>query len=309
MIVGRVQASSRPLADLVIVNYRSYEELSRCLSSLEPLRGGLATITVVDQESDSAAAAAVARAFPWAVVIERQTNDGFAQGINAGATVGHAPFLLLLNPDCVAGSDFVARLVDFAVGHPQAAIVGPRILNADGTIQGSARRFPGWSTFVAGRSSWLTKKFPGNPLSRWNLPGRVETSASMNVDWVSGACMLVRRSAFDQVGGMDEAFFLYWEDADLCKRLTERGWLVAFFPGAEVVHVGGRSSIHVYRESLAAFHASAFRLFWKHSGWVLRGLAPLVYGVLQARLHTLLYVHRNRLSSARLTASHRSSET
>jgi GT2 family glycosyltransferase len=131
----------------------------------------------------------------------------------------------------------------------------------------------------------------------------------MDVDWVSGACMLVRRSAFDQVGGMDEAFFLYWEDADLCRRLTNRGWRVVFLPGAEVVHVGGRSSIHAYRESLAAFHASAFRLFWKHSGWLLRALAPLVYAILQARLHTLLHVHRHRLTSTRLTASHRSSET
>jgi GT2 family glycosyltransferase len=293
----------------VIVNYRSYEELSRCLSSLEPLREGLATVAVVDQESDSAAAAAVARAFPWAVVLERQSNDGFAKGINAGSTVGHAPFLLLLNPDCVAGSDFVARLIDFAAAHPEAAIVGPRILNADGTLQGSARRFPGWSTVLAGRSSWLTKRFPGNPLSRWNLPGRPERSGAMDVDWVSGACMLVRRSAFDQVGGMDEAFFLYWEDADLCRRLTNRGWRVVFLPEAEVVHVGGRSSIHAYRESLAAFHASAFRLFWKHSGWLLRALAPLVYAILQARLHILLHVHRNRLTSTRLTASHRSSET
>ena len=150
--------SSRPLADLVIVNYRSYEELTRCLSSLEPFRSGFATATVVDQESDSASAAVVARAFPWATVVERRTNEGFAKGINAGAAPGRAPFLLLLNPDCVAGSDFVARLVDFAVAHPDTAIVGPRILNADGTIQGSARRFPDWSTFIAGRSSWLTKK-------------------------------------------------------------------------------------------------------------------------------------------------------
>ena len=300
---------SRPPVDLVIVNYRSYEELSRCLSSLEPLRSSFATVTVVDQESDSAAAAAVARAFPWAVVLERRTNDGFAKGINAGAASGHAPFLLLLNPDCVAGSDFVTRLVDFAAGQAKAAIVGPRILNADGTIQGSARRFPGWTTFIAGRSSWLTRKFPGNPLSRWNLPALAEGAGTSRVDWVSGACMLVRREAFDQAGGMDERFFLYWEDADLCKRLHQLGWQTIYFPEAEIVHAGGRSSVHAYRESLAAFHTSAFRLFWKHSGWALRWLAPLVYCVLQARLHTLLYVHRNRLTSARLTSSHRSSET
>jgi GT2 family glycosyltransferase len=303
-----VQVSSRPLADLVIVNYRSYEELSRCLASLEPLRRGFATVNVVDQESDGASAAAVARAFPWAVILERRTNDGFAKGINAGAASGHAPFLLLLNPDCVAGSDFVARLVDFAVEHPEAAIVGPRILNADGTIQGSARRFPDWSTFIAGRSSWLTKKFPKNPLSRWNLPALEEGAGTSCVDWVSGACMLVRRDAFDQAGGMDERFFLYWEDADLCKRLDELGWSTIYFPDAEVVHAGGRSSVHAYRESLAAFHTSALKLFRKHARWPARWLAPLLYVALQARLYALLYVHRHRLTSARLVSPHRSSQ-
>ena len=302
-----MQASSRPLADLVIVNYRSYEELSRCLSSLAPLRGGFATVTVVDQESDSASAAAVARAFPWAVILERRTNDGFAKGINAGAGFGHAPFLLLLNPDCVAGSDFVARLVDFAVGQPRAAIVGPRILNADGTVQGSARRFPGWSTFIAGRSSWLTKTFPGNPLSRWNLPALAEGAGTSRVDWVSGACMLVRRDAFDQAGGMDERFFLYWEDADFCKRLGELGWHTIYLPEAEVVHAGGRSSVHAYRESLAAFHASALTLFRKHARWPASWLAPLLYLALQARLRALLYFHRDRLRTARLPQRERSS--
>ena len=291
----------------MIVNYRSYEELSRCLASLEPLRRGFATVSVVDQESDGASAAAVARAFPWAVILERRTNDGFAKGINVGAASGRAPFLLLLNPDCVAGSDFVARLVDFAVEHPEAAIVGPRILNADGTIQGSARRFPDWSTFIAGRSSWLTKKFPKNPLSRWNLPALAEGAGTSRVDWVSGACMLVRRDAFDQAGGMDERFFLYWEDADLCKRLDELGWSTIYFPDAEVVHAGGRSSVHAYRESLAAFHASALKLFRKHARWPARWLAPLLYVALQARLHALLYVHRDRLRTAQLPPRERSS--
>jgi GT2 family glycosyltransferase len=307
MILGRVQLSPPPLADLVIVNYRSYEELSRCLASLEPLRRGFATVSIVDQESDGAAAAAVARAYPWAAMLERQKNDGFAKGINAGAASGHAPFLLLLNPDCVAGVDFVARLVDFAVEHPEVAIVGPRILNADGTIQGSARRFPDWSTFIAGRSSWLTKRFPRNRLSRWNLPALSDGTAISRVDWVSGACMLVRRAAFERAGGMDERFFLYWEDADFCKRVGELGGATMYFPGAEVVHLGGRSSVHAYRESLAAFHASALTLFRKHARWPVRWLAPLLYVALQARLRTLLYVHRDRLRTARLPQRERSS--
>ena len=89
--------------------------------------------------------------------------------------------------------------------------------------------------------------------------------------------MLVRRDAFDQAGGMDERFFLYWEDADLCRRLDELGWRTIYFPDAEVVHAGGRSSVHAYRESLAAFHASALMLFRKHARWPASWLAPLLY--------------------------------
>ena len=168
-----------------------------------------------------------------------------------------------------------------------AAIVGPRILDSDGTIQGSARRFPGLTTAIAGRSSWLTKRFPNNPLSRHNLPALEHRAEPLDVDWVSGACMLVRRAAFEQIGGMDEHFFLYWEDADLCRRLQMQGWRSVYFPGATIVHAGGRSSIHAFRESLAAFHRSALLLFRKHARWPARLLLPAVYMGLQVHLRTL----------------------
>jgi GT2 family glycosyltransferase len=296
-----VEESPRPLVDLVIVNYRSYEELSRCLSSLEPARAALARATVVDHESDLPAAAGISAEHPWVDLVERHTNEGFATGVNLGAARGRAPFLLLLNPDCIAGREAIDSLVAYAGQRPDAAVIGPRILNHDGTIQGSARRFPGWSTLVAGRSSWLTRRFPRNPLSRWNLPALSEISSPLEVDWVSGACMLVRRDAFEKAGGMDERFFLYWEDADLCKRLKALGWRTVYYPGAGILHAGGRSSIHAYRESLAAFHASAYKMFRKHASWPMLALAPLLYVLLKVRLRAMLFLHRDRLAAARLT--------
>ena len=164
---------------------------------------------VVDHESDVAAAASLTQRFPWIKLIERSTNEGFATGINLGARLGRAPFLLLLNPDCVVTPSACDRLLRFLVPRVDVAIAGPRILNADGSVQGSARRFPGVTTVIAGRSSWLTRRFPRNPLSRLNLPGLDAGEQPLDVDWVSGACMLVRRSAFEQAGGMDECFFLY----------------------------------------------------------------------------------------------------
>jgi GT2 family glycosyltransferase len=293
-----VEDPSPEAVDVVIVNYRSYDELGRCLASLEQGRSHFGQVTVIDHESDLDEASRISQRFPWARVVECPTNEGFAAGVNVGARQTFSSYILLLNPDCVAHRDAVSRLVKFARTRPDAGAIGPRILNSDGTVQGSARRFPGITTAIAGRSSWLTRKFPNNPLSRHNLPSLDERSAPLNVDWVSGACMLIRRAAFEQVNGMDEGFFLYWEDADLCRRLTENGWRIVYFPGATVVHAGGRSSIHVYRESLVAFHQSAFYLFRKHARWPVRIFQPLVHIGLQMRLQALLFLHRHRLRNA-----------
>jgi GT2 family glycosyltransferase len=290
------------MLDVIIVNYRSYDELTRCLASLEPSRSHLEQVVVVDHESNLDAASHIAKTFPWVRVVERSTNEGFATGVNLGVRETRAPFILLLNPDCVIAEQDLTRLMAFAQQRSQAAIVGPRILNADGTVQGSARRFPGITTAFAGRSSWLTRRFPNNPLSRRNLPALDAQQTPLDVDWVSGACMLVRRNALEQVGGMDERFFLYWEDADLCRRLTDVGWRVLYFPGATIVHAGGRSSIHAYRESLYAFHRSALFLFRKHAGGPARLFEPLVYVALQARLQLMLRLHRHRLTSTRSEA-------
>jgi GT2 family glycosyltransferase len=290
--------ASPPSIDVVIVNYRSYDELARCLASLEASRAHVGRVIVVDHESDLDAAARISDRFPWAYIVERSTNEGFAAGVNRGTDLGSSRYILLLNPDCVVAPDAVERLVRYADSRPDAAVVAPRILNADGTLQGSARRFPGITTAIAGRSSWLTKRFPRNPLSRHNLPALENRATPLDVDWVSGACMLVRRAAFDEVDGMDERFFLYWEDADLCRRLGHRRWRTIYFPEATIVHAGGKSSIHAYRESLAAFHASAYMLFRKHARWPTRLAAPAVYVLLQLRLRALLFVHRDRLATA-----------
>jgi hypothetical protein len=285
------------LVDVVIVNYRSYDELARCLESLSSNQPAVGRVVVIDHESNLSAAARISARFPDAEIVERSTNEGFATGVNLGARLTSAPFLLLLNPDCVVEANAIDRLLAYAQERPDAAVIGPRIVNPDGSLQGSARRFPGISTAIAGRSSWLTRRFPTNPLSRRNLPCLNGTTAPLDVDWVSGACMLVRRSAFEEINGMDERFFLYWEDADLCRRLSERGWRTVYLPSATIVHVGGQSSIHAYRESLAAFHQSAFVLFRKHATGPAQLFTPLVYLLLQARLRLLLHVHRSRLES------------
>ena len=295
VIIERVTIASAPTrVTAVIVNYQSYDELHRCLASLDRARDSI-YVVVVDHASDSEAAETITRAFPAVRLLRLSDNNGFAAGINQGARETDSPFLLLLNPDCVIEPDACCRLAACIDAHDAAGVAGPRIRNADGSVQQSARRFPDVTTAIAGRSSWLTRVAPRNPLTRHNL--RVPASSSvepMEVDWVSGACMLVRRDAFERIGGMDEGFFLYWEDADFCRRLQAAGYSTVYCPAAVATHVGGRSSRHAADASLEAFHRSAFRLYYKHAGAGGRLFAPLVKVGLRVRLAIMKRLVRRR---------------
>jgi N-acetylglucosaminyl-diphospho-decaprenol L-rhamnosyltransferase len=282
-----------PRVSVVIVNYRSYPELRECLSSLERCTAAVRTI-VVDQQSDPAAAAGIAERFPQVVLVPVERNTGFAAGVNRGARDARTPYLLLLNPDAIAEPDLCEWLSDWLDAHPDVGIAGPRLQNEDGSVQASARRFPDCTTVIAGRSSWLTRVLPGNRLSRRNLPGRDASAREpVDVDWVSGACMMIRRAAFEAIGGMDEGFFLYWEDADFCRRAARAGWRTVYCPIIGARHAGGRSSRHAADASLLAFHQSAFRLF-------ARIAAPVVLVALRVRLAFLR--HRARARERTLAA-------
>ena len=296
-----------PRIDVLIVNYRAYDELEGCLDALESVRSIFRQVVVVDHESSRERASRLTARFPWIELIARPTNTGFAAGVNLAARATRSPLLLLVNPDCVITSTMCEQLVAAIDGRPDVAVAGPRIRNADGTVQPSARRFPDLTTAVAGRSSWLTRVLPGNPLSRRNLPARgAHASEPTEVDWVSGACMLVRRAAFDAVQGLDEGFFLYWEDADFCRRLAQAGWRTLYVPLAAAVHVGGRSSRHAADASLEAFHRSAYRLYSKHAGPAGRLLKPLVLAGLRLRLAFMKrHVRRHRGLTADLSHDRR----
>ena len=293
--------SSEPLhrVAVLIITYRTYPELRRCLASLAA-DGAAVDVIVVDHESDPAEVAAVRREFPWTRILVEPANAGFAAGVNRGARETAAEYLLLVNPDSFVEPGLPARLAAWMDAHPEVGIVGPSISNPDGSTQASARRFPDFTTAIAGRSAWLTRVLPGNPLTRHNLPyARTAPGEPIEVDWVSGACMMIRRGTFDQLGGIDEGFFLYWEDADFCRRAKQAGWRTVYLPVPGTVHIGGASSRHASDAALQAFHDSAYRLFVKHTTPVGRFFAPLVRGALRARLALM-----RRLVRAQVRRSH-----
>lgn len=269
---------------VLIVNYRAYEALDRCLESLRRFSNDDDEVVVVDWESDAPLREALEVKHPWVRFLPSAANRGFSVGVNQAANATTAPILLLLNPDTEVQGPIVRTLAAWLEAHPAAGVVGPRVLNTDGTIQPSARRYPGLSTVLGGRSTWLTRRYPGNWFSRRNLLHNVANDGgeARQVDWLTGACIATPRRVFERLGGLDESFFMYWEDADYCHRANALGLTCHHLPTTAVSHIGGASSAHRQVASIRAFHRSAFGLYWKHSR-LGRVAAPLVWIGLRLR--------------------------
>jgi hypothetical protein len=204
---------------------------------------------------------------PQATLIRNAGNVGFGRAVNQAVASSRAPLLLLLNPDCQLSAGATATLRAVLGAEPECAIVGPRILDPDGAVQGSARGDPDMLTGLFGRKGALRALMPFLSVAKRNVvvDDAVRSGASsVVVDWLSGACLLVRRDAFLAAGGFDERFFMYWEDADLCRRLRAQGFTIRYVPGATAVHKVGRSSQTARRSSIRAFHRSAYLYYSTH---------------------------------------------
>jgi GT2 family glycosyltransferase len=244
---------------VVVVTYNALPWLERCLESVRAHE----TI-VVDHGSTDGTLELVRRRFPQARLIE-EGNTGLGAGSNTGMRVASGDYFLLLNSDAWAVGDAVERLVAFAEEHPEAAIVGPKLLNPDGSLQRSVRGFPTlWR--LATEYFFLRKLAPGSRSLNAFYASRFPHDEVREAEFVMGASMLVRREAADTVGLFDEDFFMFSEETDWCYRFVQAGWKVLFFPGAEFVHVGGGTTSQnwgpMYREQLRGH----LRFLAKHRG-------------------------------------------
>jgi N-acetylglucosaminyl-diphospho-decaprenol L-rhamnosyltransferase len=223
--------------DAVIVSYNSREHLR---ASVEPLSkmGGVA-VFVVDNASTDGALTTI-EDLP-VTVVPLGENRGFGAGCNSGARIGNAPLLLFLNPDATIDETSLERLAAVVENDDRVGLAGPRILEADGSLAWSQRRFPRLRSTYA-RAFFLHRLFRNAGWTDELIRDRDAYERPGSPDWVSGACMLVRRSVFEQVGGFDERFFLYCEDKDLCRRIREAGYEVRYEPAATARHHGGQSA-------------------------------------------------------------------
>jgi GT2 family glycosyltransferase len=264
---------------IIIVNFNSAEHLARCLDSIDDHAPDASVLVIDNASTDGSERAATRR--PGKVELQRNAeNVGFARAVNQGLARTGGDFVMLLNPDCRVCPGAVDALMAHMRAHPRCGIAAPVIVDEDGGIQGSARGDPTMLTGLFGRSTLFTRLFPGSRLTRRNV--RVDAAgrgpAAGNVDWVSGACMLARRAALAEIDGFDERYFLYWEDADLCRRMRGRGYEIAYVSGAEVVHYAGRSSRSAQALATRAFHRSAYIYYTTHVARtrIVRGIAWLL---------------------------------
>jgi N-acetylglucosaminyl-diphospho-decaprenol L-rhamnosyltransferase len=257
-----------PVIAAILVNYNSGGELARALRSIaDEMAGHSWEGVVVDNASTDGSAAAVEASAPAVRLVLNAANVGFARGVNQGLAASTAPLVLIMNPDCRLVAGAIAELRGVLDAHPGCAITGPRILNPDGSVQGSARGDPDMLTGLFGRTTILRRMLPFLAIAKRNVVTEEAIrsgQASVVVDWLSGACMLARRAALDEVHGFDERFFLYWEDADLCRRLRARGHHVRYVPGATAIHRVGQSSRTARTCAIRAFHESAYVYYATH---------------------------------------------
>jgi N-acetylglucosaminyl-diphospho-decaprenol L-rhamnosyltransferase len=251
---------------VVIVNYRTDELLAECLESLGKAGQSLRLEVVVVDNGGTLAAGAFRERFPTARLLANAENLGFARAANQGIGLARGRHVLCLNPDTIVHEGALAAMVGYLDAHPAVGAAGARLLESDGSLQYSCRRFPGYLTIFFGRYALLTRLLPGNAASRDYLYLDWDHRSVREVDWVSGACLIVRREVLAAVGGFDEAYFLFVEDMDWCRRIRDAGWRIVYLPDAVVTHHIGASRGAVPAWIVWARHRGMWRYVQKHFG-------------------------------------------
>jgi len=257
-------STSRRRLSVIIVSWNVREDLRKCLQSVfDGNAGNEYEVWVVDNASTDGTAEMVRKGFPQARLICNEANAGFAVANNQGLRVAAADYYLLLNPDTIVPAGGLGRLLDFADAHSEAGVVGAKLVHPDGRLQYSARRFPTVSAAIF-RNTVLGRIFPGAASPGHYLMAEWDHSDAREVDWVSGACMLIRAKALEDVGHLDEGFFWGSEDVDYCFRMHEAGWKVTYTPEPQIVHAIGKSTSQVVIPTIIRTHHSMQRLHGKH---------------------------------------------
>ncbi len=270
-----------PMA-VVVISYNTRTLLRECLESV--VAELPSELVVVDNASGDGSADMVVSSFPDAILVGNTQNIGFASAANRGIRAVASPYILLLNGDTRLPPGSLRELATYLWRHPSVAVVGPKLRDAIGRSQASERSFPAiWDLLL----DWthMYALIEGIPYIRESFPRTRRRTGARSVPWVLGAALAIRRTAFEDVGGFDPDFFLYYEEVDLCYRLRRAGWQVHFSPGVEVVHVGGASASQRPTETMVQAFRGLAQFYDRHyAGWRRRSLDVLLPALASARL-------------------------
>ncbi len=251
-------------ASIIIVSWNTRDILQDCLKSISEQAGDIDYETiVVDNASADGSAEMVREKFPSVILIENSSNCGFAAANNQAMRIAKGRYILLLNSDTLILDRAIEKTISFADAHPEVAVTGCRVLNSDKSLQPTCFMFPSILNMVLS-SSYLYKLFPGSKFFGRERMTWWDRSDTREVDVVTGCFILVRPQAIEQVGMMDEQFFVYGEETDWCYRFKQSGWKVIFTPEAEIIHLGGASSKQIRPEMQMQLKASILLFMKKH---------------------------------------------
>lgn len=287
---------------VAIINYNTRDLLRACLSSVVPEHPD--RVIVVDNASSDGSAQMVAAEFPRVTLLANASNRGYGAAANMAFSASTARYLLLLNSDTLLRRGALEAMAEYLDEHEEVGVLGPRLINEDGTLQPSCYPFPGSMRWLVDNDDLA--RYLGTVGSVQRRMFRTwEHDRPRHVPWVMGAALAIRREAFDAVGGFDESFFMYHEETDLCFRMAKLGWETHFAPVTEVVHKGGASTVqHRHAMSVALFesaqrfhrkHYSGFRFFAVESAWRALALIRLLFAAV--RYHTAFDAELRRARS------------
>lgn len=241
---------SLPAVSAIVVSWNTREILRGCLSSVERHLASIPhELIVVDNASDDGSPEMVQREFPGARLLRNEANLGFGRGANRGMQTARAPLCLLLNSDAYLLDSSLGDLAARMQSSLSVGVAGPRVLlDESGRIQYSARRFPSVAR-IALAELWLYRLMPRSRAANALLGSHWDHAQEREVDWLVGACLLVRREAFEQTGGFDPAIFMYGEEVEWCYRIREKGWRILFSPSAQVLHLNHKSADRLFGDA------------------------------------------------------------
>jgi len=251
---------------IILVNYNSTDLLVKCLDSLanQEIAADYRAV-VVDNDSQDGGVERLHKDYPGVTVISNTTNDGYAKAVNRAISEFNSEYILLLNPDIEVKPGSIDIMLNFMNKTPDAAIVGGKLLNPDGTLQYSCRTFYTLPV-ILWRRTFLGKLFPKSTILSRHLMSDWDHNSVREVDWMLGACLMIKRSALRDVGLMDERFFLYFEDVDWCYRMKKGGWKVYYLPEARMVHHHQRHSAQGFMNKTLLYHIMSMFHFYDKWG-------------------------------------------